>query len=111
MHLGFTEDLLLSQNEAFKALWLQRIGKGETVGSAWSEGGKESIEQFSTHLAQWKNGTVVLNGKKYYTFGSLYADWIGVGITALNGHSACILIPRDAAGVTIIDDWNGFGQV
>ena len=63
MHFGFTEDLLLSQNEAFKALWLQYIDKGGTVGSAWSEGGKESIEQFSTHLAQLKDGTVVLNGK------------------------------------------------
>jgi alkylation response protein AidB-like acyl-CoA dehydrogenase len=62
------------------------------------------------HLAQWKNGTVVLNGKKYYTTGSL-ADWVDVRITDLEGHSACILIPRDATGVTIIDDWNGFGQV
>ena len=53
----------------------------------------------------------MLNGKKYYTTGSLYADWVDLGMTALNGHSACILIPRDAAGVTIIDDWNGFGQV
>jgi hypothetical protein len=35
VHLGFTENLLLSQNEAFKALWLQRIGKGETVYSIW----------------------------------------------------------------------------
>lgn len=111
MHLSFTENLLLSQNDDFKALWLQRIGKGETVGSAWSEGGKESIEQFSTHLAQLKDGTVVLNGKKYYTTGSLYADWVDLGMTDLEGHSACILIPRDATGVTIIDDWNGFGQV
>nr|WP_166170207.1 hypothetical protein [Acinetobacter sp. SA01] len=52
VHFGFTEDLLLSQNEAFKALWLQHIDKGGTVGGVWSEGGKESIEQFSTHLAQ-----------------------------------------------------------
>jgi hypothetical protein len=25
VHFGFTEDLLLSQNDDFKALWLQRI--------------------------------------------------------------------------------------
>jgi alkylation response protein AidB-like acyl-CoA dehydrogenase len=111
VHFGFTENLLLSQNDDFKALWLQHIGKGGTVGSVWSEGGKESIEQFSMHLAQWKNGTVVLNGKKYYTTGSLYADWVDVRITDLNDNSACILIPRNATSLTIIDDWNGLGQV
>lgn len=49
--------------------------------------------------------------QKYYTTSSLYADWVDVRMTALNGNPACILIPHDAAGVTIIDDWNGFGQV
>jgi len=111
VHFGFTEDLLLSSNEGFKALWLARIGNGETVGSAWSEGGKESIDQFSTRLSRQSDGAAVLNGEKYYTTGSLYAEWIDVGITDLDGNSASILIPRGAAGVSVLDDWNGFGQV
>ncbi|MEG2359209.1 acyl-CoA dehydrogenase family protein [Acinetobacter sp.] len=111
VHFGFTEDLLLSSNEGFKALWLARIGNGETVGSAWSEGGKESIDQFSTRLSRQSDGAAVLNGKKYYTTGSLYAEWIDVGITDLDGNSASILIPRGAAGVSVLDDWNGFGQM
>ena len=51
------------------------------------------------HLAQWKDGTVVLNGKKHYTTGSLYADWVDIGMTDLEGHSASILIPHDALRV------------
>ncbi|WOE32473.1 MULTISPECIES: acyl-CoA dehydrogenase family protein [unclassified Acinetobacter] len=111
VHFGFTEDILLSQHTEFKELWLKRIGRGETVGSAWSEGGKESIDQFSTHLSKTAEGKVLLNGTKYYTTGSLYAEWIDVGISDLEGNSASILIPRHATGVEVIDDWNGFGQV
>lgn len=111
VHFGFIEDLLVAPESAFKQLWLERIGRGETVGSAWSEGGRESIHAFHTALSQTPDGRVVLNGQKYYTTGSLYADWIDVGITDLAGESASILIPRHAQGVEIIDDWNGFGQV
>ena len=42
VHVGFTEDVLISKDPAFKARWLKRIAAGEIVGSAWSEGGKES---------------------------------------------------------------------
>ncbi|NNH76436.1 monooxygenase [Acinetobacter sp. ANC 5380] len=111
VHFGFTEDVLLSPNHKFKEVWLQRIGNGETVGSAWSEGGKESIGQFSTRLSKAADGKILLNGKKYYTTGSLYAEWIDVGISDLDGNSASILIPRNSEGVNVIDDWNGFGQV
>ena len=111
VHFGFTEDILLLADSDYKRLWLKRIGQGQIVGSAWSEGGKESIGKFSTHLSKTAEGRVVLNGRKYYTTGSLYAEWIDVGITDLEGNSASIIIPRHAEGVDVIDDWNGFGQV
>lgn len=111
VHFGFVEDILLSKDKNFQSIWFTRIGRGETIGSAWSEGGAESINQFHTHLSENTEGDVVLNGKKYYTTGSLYADWIDVGISDLNGESASIIIPRSSEGVEITDDWNGFGQV
>ena len=111
VHFGFVEDVLLSRDPNFQSLWLKRIAQGEIVGSAWSEGGKESIYEFKTNLSKNPQGQTVLNGQKFYTTGSLYADWIDVGISDLNGQSASILIPRHAEGVEIIDDWNGFGQI
>lgn len=111
VHFGFTEDVLSSQNPQFKKTWLERLGRGETVGSGWSEDGQSSIAQFSTQLSKDQKGRYILNGKKYYTTGSLYADWIDVGITDLNGDSASILVSKHAQGVKILDDWNGFGQV
>lgn len=111
VHFGFVEDLLVSNNPSLKQTWLPRIAQGAVIGSAWSEGGKESLYQFSTHLSVNEQGQTVLNGQKFYTTGSLYADWIDVGITDLEGNSASILVPRHAKGVEVLDDWNGFGQV
>lgn len=110
VHFGFTEDILLAPDSAFKQLWLERIGQGQTIGSAWSETGNASIEAFSTQVTE-ENGRLFLNGKKYYTTGSLYADWIDIGITDLNGESASVLLPRETPGIEVLDDWNGFGQV
>ncbi|ENV48520.1 hypothetical protein P255_00022 [Acinetobacter brisouii CIP 110357] len=110
VHFGFTEDVLISQDPAFKARWLKRIAAGETIGSAWSEGGKESRDQFQTHIYRDPQGRLRLKGQKYYTTGSLYADWIEVGIQDLTGESASVLVPRNSEGVEVLDDWNGFGQ-
>lgn len=110
VHFGFTEDVLISKDPAFKARWLKRIAAGETVGSAWSEGGKESRDQFQTHIYRDSQGRLRLKGQKYYTTGSLYADWIEVGIQDLTDESASVLVLRHSEGVQVLDDWNGFGQ-
>src|SRR5574343_696332 len=64
VHFGFTEDVLISKDPAFKARWLRRIAAGETVGSAWSEGGKESRDQFQTHIYRDPQGQIRLKGQK-----------------------------------------------
>lgn len=110
VHFGFSEDLLLSRNAEHQKKWLTRLSQGETIGSGWSEGGKEAQGQFQTHIYKDEQGHLKLTGKKFYTTGSLYADWIEVGITDLNGESASVLVHRHAEGVEVIDDWNGFGQ-
>lgn len=111
VHFGFVEDVLLSSNQDFKKFWLKKLSEGDTIGSAWSEGGGESIEHFNTHISRNENGDIILNGQKYYTTGSFYADWIDVGITDLDGNSASIIVLKKSSGLTVIDDWNGFGQV
>nr|WP_174506474.1 acyl-CoA dehydrogenase family protein [Acinetobacter sp. Marseille-Q1620] len=111
VHFGFTEDVLISPNTDFQNFWLTQLSQGDIVGSAWSEGGNGSIENFSTRLSRKENGDVVLNGQKFYTTGSLYADWLDVGITDLDQQSSTILVAKQAKGVEVIDDWNGFGQV
>lgn len=110
-HFGFTEDILNSRSAEHRAAWFERIARGEIVGSAWSEiGPGAGLDRFSTHVAE-KDGTLVLNGAKYYTTGSLFADWIDVGASDAAGEGIAVAVKREAEGVEVIDDWDGFGQV
>ncbi|MDB5712921.1 MAG: Acyl-CoA dehydrogenase type 2 domain [Sphingomonadales bacterium] len=108
-HIGVTEDLLNSTNEAHRTTWLKRIAAHETFGNGFSET-VGNVGVVSTSLVRdgekWR-----LDGKKYYTTGTLFADWINLGAIDENGESTGGIIPRRAAGVEVIDDWNGFGQM
>lgn len=108
-HFGFTEDLLNARVASYRDAWLTRLGAGQTVGSGFSEAGDAKVGSFSTTLTreddQWR-----VNGQKYYTTGSLFADWIHLGANDGNGELIGALVPTSAAGVDIIDDWDGFGQ-
>lgn len=108
-HLGFVENVLSSGNNTWRDTWLSRLGRGEIVGPAWSETGEARQSTFSTRIQrsgnQWQ-----LNGKKFYTTGSLYSDWIDVGLTDENNQGVSVTVSRTAPGVTVLDDWDGFGQ-
>lgn len=109
-HFGFAEDILNTRDAARQALWFGRIGRGEITGNAWSEiGTGAALERFSTNVAE-KDGRLVLNGAKYYTTGSFFADWIDVGASNAEGEGISVAVRREAAGVEVIDDWDGFGQ-
>jgi len=108
-HFGFTEDVLVSADANWRRTWLGRIAARETIGSGFSEVGDNKVGVFSTRLVRegdhWR-----LNGKKFYTTGSLFADWVNLGATDENGEGVGALVPTSANGVEIIDDWDGFGQ-
>ena len=108
-HFGFTEDVLVSRFPAYRETWLKRIARGETAGSGHSETGDAKVTGFSTRMTR-QDGHWLLNGKKYYTTGSLFADWINLAAADGNGEVIAAQVPTQAPGVTILDDWNGFGQ-
>ncbi|MGY2060332.1 acyl-CoA dehydrogenase, partial [Nocardia gipuzkoensis] len=51
----------------------------------------------------------LLNGVKYYSTGSLYADYILVAADH-DGERVGVLVDAEAQGVRQHDDWDGFGQ-
>lgn len=111
-HYGFIEHIAIRSPES-QERWFSRLLKGDIVGAAWSETGAAAKQtQFSTALTRTAAG-LRLNGTKFYTTGSLYADWIHVGATGnANGSDAAIsvTVDRRAPGVDVIDDWDGMGQ-
>jgi alkylation response protein AidB-like acyl-CoA dehydrogenase len=105
-HLGFVEQLILEPDEAVKRKWFGRVLDGALFGNAQSE--RSATSPVSTELRRDADG-IRLNGRKFYTTGSIYADWID--LAALDGEEEVQVLAASAdPGVTSIDDWDGFGQ-
>jgi len=109
-HFGFTEDILNTRAPERRELWLPRLVRGDLVGNAWTEIGDASVAGFSTKVTRRGDGWR-LKGAKYYTTGSFYADWIDVGASDEDGNGVGATVARDAPGVLVVDDWDGFGQI
>lgn len=108
-HLGFSEDILHSSDVSWRRRWLDRLANGDLIGSGFSETGDTTVGSFSTTLRLTSQG-LRLSGRKFYTTGSLYADWINTAANNEAGEAVYITVPRNAAGVSVVDDWDGFGQ-
>lgn len=107
-HQGFTEDLLNAPHDGWRDAWLDRLGQGEMVGSGFSEL-TGNIGDYATTIVSDGEG-YRLDGAKFYTTGSIFADWINLGAVNEEGSSVAALVPTSAPGVEILDDWDGFGQ-
>ncbi|NKY33457.1 hypothetical protein HGA13_10285 [Nocardia speluncae] len=114
-HLGFVESLRAQSPGAGRDELLEAAGSGELFGPAASVrgpavpvAGATSLVDGDTRLMD-TGGTPRLSGTKYYTTGSLYAEWINVLVPVENGYAEAV-VRRDDPGVTVTDDWNGFGQ-
>jgi alkylation response protein AidB-like acyl-CoA dehydrogenase len=105
-HLAFVEDLRAQGGRA-DARWWRRILAGDLVGNAQSE--RQATGRIDTQLLRDGDG-LLLSGTKYYTTGSIYADWIH--LAALDGDERVgVTVDAAHAGVRSVDDWDGFGQV
>lgn len=107
-HFGFVEDVLTAREQDWRAHWLSQLAEGTLIGAGLSEAGQAKVGTFATRIERTPHG-LRLNGQKFYTTGSLFADWVSVA--AQEGDATVFLqVPRTAPGVEILDDWDGFGQ-
>lgn len=105
-HFGFVEGRLSSRDSESQAYWFSKVVDGELWGAAMAE--RTDTTRNSVTLSAVDSGWQ-LDGEKYYCTGTLYANWIAA--VALDGEDFVSLAVRtDAPGVTVEDDWDGFGQ-
>ncbi len=110
-HYWFVEQQLQSVDPQARAKGIALINSGALVGNAFSEQSKKPVGlYFDTAFTTDPAGGYRLNGIKYYSTGSIYSDYTQVWASAPNGRIAGAVIPVDRAGVSIEDDWDGFGQ-
>ncbi|PLZ02223.1 monooxygenase [Burkholderia sp. WAC0059] len=110
-HFAFVEDRLNAPADAGQRVWFDRFVSGQLVGGAWTEVGNVAIGDVRTRLSRHGDGWA-LDGEKYYSTGSLFADWLDVlARRADDGGDVIAVVDRHQPGVRLDDDWDGFGQV
>ncbi len=57
-----------------------------------------------------ENGKYILNGEKFYSTGTSFAHWLAIKAIHPEGHVVLVIVNRNAQGIEVINDWNGFGQ-
>ncbi len=82
---------------------------GQFVGGGWTEANNVTLANLVTTV-QADGDHFVVTGAKFYATGSLYADWLDVLGRADDGELLTALVRADDPGVTLVDDWDGFGQ-
>jgi SfnB family sulfur acquisition oxidoreductase len=117
-HFVFLEVLRSQGDEQQQKFFYAEALAGRRFANAQSERASRTIAEDQTTLTRHESGGYVLDGQKFYATGSLLADWLAVraglpqapplanGLTT----KAIAYIKVDTPGVTVLDDWNGFGQ-
>jgi len=62
-----------------------------------------------TRVERRADGKLILNGSKFYSTGSYLAEWISLTAASDDG-GAGVLLNRNTPGLTLVDDWEAFGQ-
>jgi alkylation response protein AidB-like acyl-CoA dehydrogenase len=112
-HFGVVEGLLSRvgpDSEAVRSRWLAEVLSGKLFGLASAELGIVSPADFKTSVRLNADGSLVLNGRKYYSTGSLFADIVEVTAVDADGRHVSLVVSADREGVTLVDDFDGMGQ-
>lgn len=108
-HIDFIDTIRTTGTERQKAEFFAAALRGFRSGNAYSEYGGKTAAEFQTRIAK-RGGDYVVSGRKFYCSGALLAHLVPITALDAEGRSFIAVADRDAAGLTIIDDWSSFGQ-
>ncbi|MDL2403343.1 SfnB family sulfur acquisition oxidoreductase [Rhizobium mayense] len=108
-HFYILEALRTDGSEEQKRFFFGRALAGDRFGNALSERGTKTVGHYKTRIVADGSGYRV-TGKKYYSTGVLFADWITAFALDADDQLVMAFLPKGTEGIEIIDDWDGFGQ-
>ncbi|MFE7273823.1 SfnB family sulfur acquisition oxidoreductase [Streptomyces sp. NPDC057623] len=109
-HFVYVNVLRRQGSREQQAFFFGEVLAGKRFGNAQSEAGTTHVQDIRTRLRRRPDGSYVLDGVKHYSTGALFADWIPVLARADDDNPHVAYVPRDAPGLTVVDDWDGMGQ-
>jgi SfnB family sulfur acquisition oxidoreductase len=108
-HFYILEALRLDGSEEQKKFFFGRAQAGDKFGNALSEIGTKTVGHYNTKITPDGNGFRI-NGKKFYSTGVIFADWIVVFADDAEEKLTMSFVPKGSEGIEIVDDWDGIGQ-
>ena len=108
-HFYALEVLRVNGSPAQQQRLYAEVLAGLRFGYALAELGTKTAHDRVTRLTRDGDGFRI-NGRKFYATGAIYAQRIPTSVVDENGIQHLAFVPRDSAGLTVIDDWSGFGQ-
>ncbi len=108
-HFYALEVLRVNGNPEQQARLYAEALAGARFGNALAELGTKTAHDRSTRLTRDGQGYRI-SGRKFYATGALYAQRIPTSVIDENGVQQLAFVPADSEGLTVIDDWSGFGQ-
>ena len=108
-HFYALEVLRVNGSPQQKQRLYEEVLAGQRFGNALAELGTKNAHERTTHLAKAEHGFRI-TGRKFYATGALYAQRIPTSVVDDDGIQHLAFVPHDSDGLTVIDDWSGFGQ-
>lgn len=108
-HFATVEHLRLIASAEQQSVYFTQIANRSLSSGAIAERGGKFRGEISTRLS-YRQGRYLLNGTKFYSTGCLFADFIKVQAVGESGEAVYVLVPKQAPGLTLLDDWDGMGQ-
>ena len=108
-HFYALEVLRNTGTEQQKQKLYAEVLKGSRFGNALAEFKTKNAAQKQTSIRKTTDGFEV-SGEKFYCTGSLFSHRIPTLVKDEDHREYLAFIPRQSEGLSLIDDWSGFGQ-
>ncbi|WP_227610868.1 MULTISPECIES: SfnB family sulfur acquisition oxidoreductase [unclassified Acinetobacter] len=88
----------------------QEVLNGARFGNALAEFKPKNASLKQTALIPFEENGYLINGEKFYCTGSLFAHRIPTLVVNAEGREYLAFVQRKSEGLSLIDNWTGFGQ-
>lgn len=109
-HFAYVNVIRRQGTDEQQKFFFAELLSGARLGNAQSEAGTKHVQDIRTRLQRQPDGSYNLTGIKHYSTGALFAHWIPVLARTDDETLQVAYVPRDAPGLTVVDDWDGLGQ-
>jgi SfnB family sulfur acquisition oxidoreductase len=109
IHNVMLRGIFQGYSDAVRDRLIADVLAGKRFGNALAEVGGKNKFALKTRVERRADGKLVLNGSKFYSTGAFLAEWISLTATSDQG-GVGVLVHREAPGLTLVDDWEAYGQ-